>query len=355
MRAVQLFGPKDLRSVELPDVPPPGLSDVTVRVEAVGVCGSDLHMWETGGIGGRQVTSPLCLGHEFAGTVVEVGETPMAESGTKLEIGQRVAVDPAIPCGHCENCREGNPNLCPTHIFMGVPPDPGALCERMNVPAENCFVMPDAISPGVGSLLETLGVAIHAVDLGKTAVAHSAVIFGAGPVGLLILSLLRMAGVFPVYVFEPVAGRRAKAMELGAADAWPVPDDPAQALQPLMAATRGRGCDVGFEVADAGRSVDLTFAATRSGGRVVLVGIPPLDQTKFSHAVPRRKGLTVRFARRMKHTYPRALALAERPEYAAMLHDLVTHQFNLAESPAAFELAASYRDGVIKAVVNPSQ
>lgn len=356
MRAVYLHGPLDLRLSDQPARPAPGPSEVTIAVEAVGICGSDMHMFETGGIGGLRAEKPFCLGHEFAGTVVAVGDHARAEDGSPVQVGQRVAVEPAVPCGHCECCREGNPNLCTNHSFFGVPPDDGALCEQLIVPAKNCFALPDGVSAEVGSLLETLGVALHAVDLGKVRVGHSAVIFGGGPVGLLILSVLRLAGVQPIYVFDPIAERRAKAIELGATAAWPVPEAGIDTvLQPLMDATRGRGCDIGFEVANADRSVDLTFGATRPGGRVVLVGIPPHDRCEFGHAMPRRKGLTVRFARRMKHTYPRTLALAVHPWMGPVLRDMVTHRFPLTESAAAFDLVHHYRDGVIKAVIEPQR
>ena len=357
MRAIRLHGPFDLRCDSVPRPAAPGAREVLLRIDAVGVCGSDLHMYETGGIGGRQAEHPCRLGHEFAGTIIEVGENARAEDGARLRPGMRIAVDPAIPCGHCENCREGDPNLCPHHQFFGVPPDDGALCEWLVAPAVNCFPLPESISPAVGSLLETLGVAIHAVDLGKLQVARSVAVFGAGPVGLLILSLARVAGASPIYVFDPVAERRAKALDLGATAAWDVPDQAGvnAVIAPLQEATRGRGVDIAFEVANADRSIDQTFGAARPGGRVVLVGIPPDDRSTFSHSTPRRKGLTVRFARRMKHTYPRAIALAQRPDFAVVLKALVTHHFALNQSKEAFELARHYRDGVIKAVIEPGR
>ncbi len=356
MRAIRLHGPFDLRCENVNPPPPPSAGEVQVRVEAVGVCGSDLHMYETGGIGGRYADQPCTLGHEFAGVIEAVGPEACDEAGLPLTVGTRVAVDPAVPCGHCENCREGDPNLCPHHRFFGVPPDHGALCEHLVVPAVNCFTLPDRTSAAVGSLLETLGVAIHAVDLGKLQVARSVAILGAGPVGLLILSLARLAGAAPIHVFEPVPERRAKAAALGADHVWDVPTEGTtdSILADFNRATSDRGVDVAFEVANADRSIDLTFAAARPGGRVVLVGIPAHDRSEFGHSVPRRKGLTVRFARRMKHTYPRAIALASRPDYGALLEGFITHHFKLEETAAAFELVHQQRDGVIKAVIMPS-
>ncbi len=356
MQAIRLHGPHDLRCDEIPEPPPPEAGEVTIAISAVGVCGSDIHMYETGGIGGRFVDEPVALGHEFAGTVTAVGESARTEDGLPLEVGSRVTVDPSIPCGHCEPCRNGHPNLCPDHIFFGVPPDPGSLCERMNVPSRNCYPVPDMMSDAAAAMLEPLGVALHAVDLGKINQGDAVVVFGAGPIGLLLVVLCRIAGASAVHVFEPMAARRAHAESLGAIG-WNVATEATTAavVQPFLDATDGRGADVGFEAADAGGSVDQTFTATRIGGRVVLVGIPAHDRTDFGHAMPRRKGLTVRFARRMKHTYPRVLELIEHPLMRGVLDGLVSHRFSLAETKAAFDLAESLADGVVKAVVEPTR
>lgn len=216
MQTIRLHGPYDLRYDEIPEPPPPTVGEVTLAITAVGVCGSDLHMYETGGIGGRFVEEPIALGHEFGGVVIAVGESARTEDDLALEVGTRVTIDPAIPCGHCEPCRNGDPNLCPDHIFFGVPPDPGSLCERMNVPARNCYPVPDTMSDAAAAMLEPLGVAIHAVDLGKINRGDSVVIFGAGPIGLLLVVLSRIAGASVVHVFEPMAARRSHAEALGA-------------------------------------------------------------------------------------------------------------------------------------------
>jgi L-iditol 2-dehydrogenase len=353
MRAIRLHGPFDLRLSNDPAPTSPAHREVLIAVDAVGICGSDLHMYETGGIGGRVADSPFRMGHEFAGTVIAVGSGATTESDHQLAVGDRVAVEPAMPCGRCENCREGNPNLCPHHEFFGVPPDDGALCEKLLVPAQNCFVLPPHISNAAGAILEPLGVAIHAVDLGKIRPGDSVAIFGAGPIGLLILSVARVAGASPIYVFDPLPERRAKALELGASAAFDVLSDLAETTAPLRTATRGRGVDVVFEAADAGRSVELSFAAARCGGRAVLVGIPAHDRTEFGHSVPRRKGLTVRFARRMKHTYPRAIALYDHPLMTGVVDGIISHRYPLTDTAHAFDVVMNYREGVLKAIVTP--
>lgn len=224
----------------------------------------------------------------------------------------------------------------------------------MTVPARNCHLVPEGMSAATAALLEPLGVALHAVDLGKIKPGNSVVIFGAGPIGLLLVVLCRIMGAGAVHVFEPMDQRRKHAAALGAT-CWQAPTgaSPDKSVAAFMQATDRRGADVGFEAADAGTSVDQTFAATRIGGRVVLVGIPAHDRTEFGHSVPRRKGLTVRFSRRMKHVYPRALAVVTHPLMAGVLQGLVSHRFTLSQSRTAFDLAESLADGVVKAVIEP--
>jgi len=182
--------------LKIDEVPEPGPLEpgqARIRVGSVGICGSDMHMYGTGAIGGEEIATPLILGHEFMGTVVEVGEAPWDGENQLLSIGQRVAVEPACPCWRCQCCEEGHPNLCPNHTFYGVYPTDGSLTELMNVASRNCFPLPDEISDDAGALLETLGVALHTVDLGKLKVAKSVAVVGCGPVGMLVLRRAKLA------------------------------------------------------------------------------------------------------------------------------------------------------------------
>ena len=287
MKSVRLHGARDLRVDNIPEPGPPGPGDVLIEVGAVGICGSDLHMVADGRIGDTIFTSPLVIGHEFMGTVRAVGDNARDGSFHPLTVGQRVAVDPSSPCGHCEMCEQGHPNLCPNHTFYGVYPTNGALQECMIVHAHNCFPIPDSVSDGAGTLLETLGVAIHAVDLGKLRVANSVAVIGCGPVGMLIIALAKLAGSSAVYAFDKFPWRVEKARRWGA-QAYNVHEvDP---LKTLMKETGGRGTDVVFEAAWADESVQLAADMTRVGGRLVLVGIPGDDRLAMHHSNARRKG-----------------------------------------------------------------
>ena len=349
MKAVRLHGPEDLRVEELAAPGAPAAGQVKIRVKAVGLCGSDMHMYGTGAIGGESIAMPLIMGHEFMGEILELGADAKSGMHGKLEVGQRVAVEPASPCMKCECCEEGHPNLCPNHSFNGVYPTDGALCEEMLVKSRNCFPIPYELSDAEGTLLETLGVAIHAVDLGKLKVAKSVAIVGCGPVGLLILKLAKLAGAGPVYVFDRHDWRVEQAKAWGADEAAVVDEEGGAAL--LDDWTDHRGADVVFEVAWADESVQQSAEMCRYGGRLVLVGIPADNNLTMQHGTARRKGLTIMMARRMKHTYPRAIRLASGDDPAVPLDEIVSEEFPIEETPAAYAKNYAYERGVQKIVI----
>jgi len=347
MKAARLYAAHDIRIDDVPEPLSVGNGEVLLLIRAVGICGSDLHMYADGRIGDTSFDSPLVLGHEFMGEIVAVGADALDGLHQPLHVGQRVAVDPSTPCYHCEMCELGHPNLCPNHTFYGVYPTDGALQECMIVHARNCFPIPETISDGAGTLLETLGVAIHAVDLGKLRVANSVAVIGCGPVGLLILKLAKLAGAAPLYAFDKFAWRVDKARQLGA-QAWNV--DEVDPLIVLQQATGKRGADVVFEAAWADHTVQLAAEMTRLGGRLVLVGIPGDDRLVMQHSTARRKGLTIMMVRRMKHTYPRAIQLAT--SGALPLDDLISHHLPLLDTAAAFAMNARYETGVQKIIID---
>jgi L-iditol 2-dehydrogenase len=319
MKSLRLHAPGDLQLHNEP-VPRPNLGECLVQVKSVGICGSDLHWFSEAGIGDARLEQPLILGHEFAAVT---------------EDGQRVAVDPSIPCGKCEYCRAGNPNFCSSLIFAGHGQEDGALREYIAWPERCLFPLPDTLSDAEGVMLEPLGVAIHAVDLGKLKVGMSVGVFGCGPIGLLILQLARLSGAQAVYVTDILPHRLDAARALGATSA--ILAGNGSEVPEIMAATGGRGVDVAFEVAGENAAVEAAIAAVRPGGRVLLVGIPADDRTSFSASVARRKGLTIKLVRRMKHTYPRAIQLVESGQVD--VRSLVTHRFPLEKSMEAFSLA----------------
>ncbi|UBV44907.1 alcohol dehydrogenase catalytic domain-containing protein (plasmid) [Deinococcus taeanensis] len=317
---------------------PPAPGEVTVRVRAVGICGSDIHMYTDGRIGTSEILSPLVLGHEFMGEITRAAPGTVDGTGQPLQVGARVAVEPHVACGHCRACREGHPNLCPDHTFMGVFPRDGALQTHLNVPAHNTFVLPDSVTDLGGAMLEPLGVALHALRLGHVRVGDRAAVVGAGPIGLLLTQLLHLNGVTALHVTEPLPWRRALAAELGATS-----------TDPTFTEEHDSRYDVVFEAAWADGSVQDAARLARPGARVVLVGIPGNDELRVQHSLARRKGLSLILARRMAHTYPEATALVAAGQLD--VDRLVSATYPLSQVQRAFEDHAAYRPGVIKLMV----
>lgn len=327
--------------IGLHDEPEPvaGPGETLVRVGAVGLCGSDLHWWTEGSIGDAVLAAPLVLGHEVAGTVAD---GPRA--------GQAVALDPAVPCGRCEVCSSGHRNLCPQVVFAGHGTTDGGLRELVAWPDAQVHALPDGMSAATASVLEPLGVAVHALDLAHVRLGSSVAVVGCGPIGLLLVQAARAAGATTVVAVEPLAHRRAAAQAYGA-DL--VLDPAALAPEGMFLTGDGLGApgvDVVLEVVGNAAAVELAVRAARPGGRVVLVGIPDDDRTAFPASVARRKGLTLAVVRRMKEVYPRAIELVQRGLVDAA--SLVSHTFPLEQVEQAFA-TASAREG-LKVVVDLS-
>jgi L-iditol 2-dehydrogenase len=301
MKTARIHGPGNIQLHDEP-IPTPQPDETLVRVTAVGLCGSDLHWFSEGGIGDTGLVHPLILGHEFAGV------TPS---------GQCVALDPSVPCDRCEDCREGNPNLCGAQQFAGFAADDGGLREWVAWKTRCLVPIPETLSDADGAMLEPLGIALHAVDLGKLRAGMRVGVFGCGPIGLLVLQVARAAGAAEIFFTEPLEHRRDAARQFGACE-W----DGRQEV------------DVVFECAGVNQAVRDATLAIKPGGRVILVGIPEEAETCIPASVARRKGLTVKWSRRMKHTYPRALRLVE--SGPVNVRSLVTHCFPLKQVVEAF-------------------
>jgi L-iditol 2-dehydrogenase len=306
--------------------PVPVEGETLLHIKAVGLCGSDLHWFIEGGIGDARLENPLILGHEFAAIT---------------DKGERVAVDPAIPCRLCELCQKGHPNLCPQVKFAGHGSQDGALREFMSWPQRCLHPLPDALSDADGAMLEPLGVALHALDLSKLQSGMSVGVFGCGPIGLLIVQLARLSEAAQIIATDKLIHRVEAARSLGAHQA--ILAKAGQELIEIQAATKGRGIDVAYEVAGEQDAVDVSVAAVLPGGKVILVGIPADDHTSFTASLARRKGLTIKWVHRMKNTYPRAIDLVSNG--LVDVRSLVTHHFPLEKTAEAFAVARQ-REGL---------
>ncbi|HPK02837.1 MAG TPA: alcohol dehydrogenase catalytic domain-containing protein [Candidatus Sumerlaeota bacterium] len=342
-RASYLMEP---RRIEFQDEarPAPGPGEVLIELTAVGVCGSDVHWYLDGRIGTTRLEGPLTLGHEPAGRVVEVG----AGADPALK-GKRVAIEPAIACGHCPFCQDGDTNLCPHVRFMGTPPTQGAFRQWTTHPAHLVAELPATVSDEVGALLEPLAIAIHATDLLKPRAGATWAIVGAGPIGLCALEAVKLTGPGCVMIVEPLEYRRALARSMGADVVLaPEQDDLAAAV---ARATGGYGADYVIEAAGKPASFELMTQVARPGAKIAVVGIDPHDRFGFNNSVGRRKGLTLYMVRRSRRTLERAIAITAAGRWRP--DPIITHRRPFGDLARSLERVAGFEDGVIKTIIDP--
>jgi len=309
-----------------------------IEVTAVGLCGSDLHWFAEGGIGDSYIEAPLVAGHEMAGVI---------RGGARD--GVHVAIDPAVPCRACDLCWRGHPNLCRHVAFAGHANRDGGLQRYLSWPDQLLHPLPGGLSDSDGAMLEPLGVAIHSVDLGHVPPGSSVAVLGCGPIGLLLIQVVRAAGARRVVAADPLAHRRLAAERYGA-DL--VLDPAANGYREALARfSDGLGVDVAFEIAGNDEAIAAAIDAARPGARVVLAGIPSTENSAFPASMARRKGLTIALVRRMADVYPRAMALVSAGKVD--VRNLVSHRFPLADIEAAFTTAVG-REG-LKVLVEPAQ
>jgi L-iditol 2-dehydrogenase len=343
MLAAQLIAPR-VFELATEDLPAPAPGQVQVRVEAVGICGSDLHAYSEGAVGDTPCQYPMVLGHEPAGTVVAVGA-----GATSWTPGDRAALEPALYCYHCEYCRAGRYNICANLRFLSNPGDPGFFRERVNLPAANLLALPPSVSLETGSLVEPLAVALHSVRLAGVKRGETAAVFGTGPIGLLTIACLKLYGAARVWAVEPVEHRRRLACEMGSEAVM----DSAQGdpVRQILTDTGGRGVDCAIDCAARGETTNQAIRAARHGGRVVLTGIHSHPVVAFETSPMRRKELVFYNVRRSNEEPADALRLLT--EYATRFAPLITHSRPLERIGEAFSIAETYSDGAGKVIVRP--
>jgi L-iditol 2-dehydrogenase len=345
MKAVYLTG---LRKMELRQQPAPCLAgprDVLLRIDTLGVCGSDIHYFTQGKIGTQGVEFPHILGHEFAAKVVEVG--PEVKG---LQPGQRVAVDPLVPCGKCDQCRTGRKHTCRDQKFLGNPGQlPGALVEYMTLPAACCVPVPDSLSDDQTALVEPLSIGVYAAQMAQLAPGARIGIIGSGPIGLCTLLAARALEQATVYVTELVDERRAVASACGAH--WtgnPRQEDVVAAIRRL----EPLGLDAVFECAGEQDAIDQGLELLKPGGALLIIGIPEVDRISFNINLARRDELRILNVRRQNECVEQAIELIANGRID--VRPLITHHFPLEETARAFELVSKRTDGVVKAIIRIS-
>ena len=322
--------------------PTPGPNDVLVRVHRVGVCGSDVHYYTHGRIGGFIVEKPIVLGHEMAGIIEDVGANV-----DRARIGERVAVEPGVPARTCEWCRRGRYNLCPNVEFMATPPYDGALADYIVTPTDFAYSLPANVSLDEGALMEPLSVGVYAIHRSAIKAGETVAVFGAGPIGLVTLQVARAAGAGAITVIDLEPGRLATAQRLGATTTINAKD--VNAVEAVMEATGGRGVDIVFEAAGNARTAGDAVRIAKRGGKVVMIGLPPEDNFPYPLVYAMAREIDIFTVFRYANVYPAAIALVA--EGRVDTKSLITHRFPLEQAEAALQLSDSRADGVIKAMV----
>jgi L-iditol 2-dehydrogenase len=343
MKAVFLTG---IRRFEIKQIADPKIvkeTDVLVNIKTVGVCGSDVHYFTTGRIGSQIIRFPFIIGHEAAGIVERVGEKV-----TRVKPGQRIAIDPTVYCGRCDQCRAGRENTCRDLKFLGCPEQlDGCLREYVVIQENCCYPVSNSMSFERATLSEPLAVAVYAVERSVRTDKVNAAVLGMGPIGISVFHMLRVKNAGRIYVTEKIPERveYAKALHpawCGNPNVVDVVKHIAD-LEPLL-------LDVVYECSGDEQALHQAVSLLKPGGSLVIVGIPEADHISLPVHVLRRKEITVINIRRQAHCTQKAIDLLDKN--LINMDSMVTHHFSLDQTQKAFDLVANYKDGVIKAMIS---
>ena len=324
------------------DIPKAKDDEVLVKLEYVGICGSDMHYYETGAIGDYVVEPPFVLGHEPGGTVVEVGKDVK-----HLKVGDRVALEPGKTCGHCEFCKTGRYNLCPDVVFFATPPVDGVFQEYVAHKADLCFKLPENVSTLEGALIEPLAVGFHAAIQGDAHLGQRAVVMGAGWIGLVSMMALKARGVSEVYVVDIMEKRLEKALELGATGVMNGAKE--DVLERVKELTDGAGMDLVIETAGTEITTRQAIHMAKKGSNIVLVGYSKSGEMTLPMSLVLDKELTFKTVFRYRHIYPMAIDAVAAGK--VNLKGIVTDVFGLDEAQKAMDYSVNNKADIVKAVI----
>lgn len=339
MQGAFLLKPQTIAIRELPR-PQPGVGEVLIRVHAVGICGSDMHLYDTGRIGPVMLQRPHIPGHEMSGEIAALGD-----GVTSLALGQRVILEPGLACGHCRMCRSGRYNLCGAVKFLGVPPHHGCMTEYVMAPAQWVYPLPDELSFAAGAAVEPLVVGLQAVAQGGVGPESRVAIFGAGMIGLVTLEAALARGAAHIWVVDVVERRLGLAKELGATVLHARQEDVVQELRRQT----GGGPDVVIEATGAPAAITSAFRSAARGATIVAVGFTEEPTVALDYTAMVRSGIRVETLFRYANHFPLALDVAVRRR--ERLARFVTDRLPFAETAEAFALAHERREGTIKVMI----
>jgi L-iditol 2-dehydrogenase len=343
MKAMMLTG---IRKMEMKEIPEPSIlnpDDVKIRMSVVGICGSDIHYYTQGQIGSQKVEYPFTVGHEGAGIVVETGKNV-----TKVKPGQKIAIEPAMPCRECDQCLAGRHHTCRKLRFLGCPGQAeGCMMEYIIMPEECCFPLKDRLIPDHGSISEPLAIGIYAVKKSGGVKGLKIGILGFGPIGMSVLLAAKARSVDSIYITDKIDARLKIATKEGAASVFnPLKEN---VVSEILQGT-SLGLDVVFECCGQQEALDQAVDLLKPGGRLVVVGIPEFDRWSMNVETTRRREISLQFIRRQVDCVETALEMMN--SGSINIDNMVTHRFSFEKSKEAFDLVAEYGDGVMKAMID---
>lgn len=344
MKAALMTEPFQISIVELP-VPSIKPDEVLVKVMAVGVCGSDIHYYEHGRIGPYIVKKPIILGHECAGIVVAFGNQV-----TRFKLGDRVAIEPGVTCGRCDSCKQGRYNLCPDVQFLATPPFDGAFCQYIAHREDFLFPIPDSLSFEEAALNEPFSVGIHALNRAGFQPGWDVAIIGMGPVGLTAVAAAKAFGANRIIVSDLEINRLEAARKLGATDL--VYPDTADAAAEIKRLTGGVGVHLAIETAGHPRALQTAMKSIRRGGKLSIVGLPPVDEVGFNVPFICDNEIDIYGIFRYVNTYPRGITFLSAG--TVDMKSLITDRYPLEQTQDAMERARTNKAGSLKVMVYPN-
>ena len=329
----------EIRNEEMPS---PGPDEVLVKLEYIGICGSDIHYYEHGKIGDFVVEGDFILGHECAGTIQQVGSNVH-----HLQVGDRVALEPGATCGQCEYCKSGRYNLCPDVKFLATPPHHGCLSEYIAYPANMAFKLPDQVSTREGALIEPLAVGLHAAGQGKVKLGDTVVILGTGAIGLMTILACKAFGATEIIAVDIIDKRLEFASKLGATHVINAMRDDVQ--DQVARLTGGKGARVVFETAGSEKTVQVTPYLVERGGTIVLVGLAAKDIIPYNFMQIMWKEANIESVFRYRNLFPVAIEAIADGKIA--VSDMITHEFDFVDTGRAFDFVIDNKQDVVKAVI----
>jgi len=343
MKKVVLTGIKKFEIVEVAKPQVVNDDDVLLKIDTVGICGSDIHYYNEGKIGDQVIDFPFTIGHECSAIVEEIGKKV-----TRLKAGDIVAVEPALSCHKCQQCLSGREHTCLNQKFLGCPGQlDGCLSQHLIMPERNCFVVPENINAEMAAMVEPLSIGYYAVQLLRERFKGDLfAVLGVGPIGFGVMLALQAKGYKNIFITDKLDYRLDAAKKSGAF--WIGNHDKEDVVSNLKK-IKPEGFDAVFECCGKQEALDQAIEILKPGGKLLIVGIPETDRISFDISKMRRKEITIQNVRRQNKSIQPVIDLIAggkiSPEF------MTTHRFPLEKTSEAFNIVANYKDGVIKALI----